>query len=292
VNPTRTIAVTGASGYVGSLIVDALSQDHRIVELIRKPCSPGQIAWSFGDAPEPLAHALREQQVDHLIHAAWDMTHRSASALEDRCVAGSARLLQACASVGVERLTFISTISAFADARSAYGRSKFMVERLFLEAGGTVLRLGLVHGEREGGMFGRLRRTARTGIFAPLIGPGSPQYLLHQQTLAAAIASAVRGAFDGETRPITLAHPQPIPLPHLLSSLAAAEGRRLLFVPTPWRVLYGLLRALETLGLNLGVRSDSVLGLVHANARPDFEPMRAHGIEPVPFTPGGRGPTP
>ena len=102
----------------------ALAGQADVVGLVRKPKSPNDIAWSFDADPAALETAVRQHEVTHLIHAAWDMNANSLSTLERDCVAGSARLFAAARAGGVSRLIFISSISAFAGARSAYGRSK------------------------------------------------------------------------------------------------------------------------------------------------------------------------
>jgi nucleoside-diphosphate-sugar epimerase len=279
------IAVTGANGYVGSLVVDALKENAKVLGLVRTPGSADQIRWSFGSDVDRIAQTLRAHGVTHMVHAAWDMKTNSEDELMKTCVAGSLGLLTACRQAGVKKRIFISTISAFEGARSSYGRSKLIVEDLFRQAQGVVLRLGLVYGNRSSGTFGNLRNIVRTARIIPLIGDGTtPQYLLHERTLAEVVRRAVRGDFDREGNPLTLAQPEPIAFRDLLRHIARSEGRRVFLVPVPWRILYLALRSVEQLGLKLNVRSDSVLSFVHQNSAPDFGTMRLHSINPIQFS--------
>jgi nucleoside-diphosphate-sugar epimerase len=262
-----TDAVTGANGYVGGVIRAALGG----VGLVRAP-GPGDVAWSFAAEPGGLADVLRARGVTRIVHAAWDMKASRPAELA-ACVEGSRRLLEAARLAGVGRFTFISTISAFEGARSAYGRVKLEVERLVLAAGGDVLRPGLVYGDGEGGMFGSLRKTVAKARVIPMIGDGSaPQYLLHEAMLAAAVRAELRGV-------VTVADPAPVAFRDLLRRIAAQEGRTVTLVPVPWQMFYAGLWGAERVGLRLGFKSDSILSFIFQNPAPDFGPMREAGLQ-------------
>jgi hypothetical protein len=49
----------------------------------------------------------------------------------------------------------------------------------------------------------------------------------------------------------------------LMTVFAARGGAKCRFVKIPWKPVYGLLRATESVGLHLPFRADSLLGLVH-----------------------------
>jgi nucleoside-diphosphate-sugar epimerase len=274
------VAITGANGYVGSVIADALQNEARILGLVRSPKGPDQILWSFDTDSKGLTNELRDRRVTHLVHAAWDMKATSLWELERSCVRGSGALFAAAESAGVQGLTFISSISAFDGARSAYGRSKLEVEAMAFQAGGAVLRLGLVYGDRGGGMFGSLQQVVRISRFVPMIGDGkTPQYLLHERELGHVIRRAVQRDFAGDGNPITVAQPQPMRFRDVLLHIAAEEGRSVSLIPVPWRILYAALWSAECLGLQLRLRSDSILSFVYQNSAPDFSQMRRYGID-------------
>lgn len=277
------IAVTGANGYVGSVLCQALVGDGHVLRLIRSPTQPDDFAWSFDTSEYDLAIYLKEKQVTYIVHAAWDMNTSRLQVLQAGCVDGSRRLVRAAQLAGTQ-LIFISTISAFAGTRSAYGRAKLEVEAMVLAAGGVVLRPGLIYGEGEGGVFGNLRRTISRAKLVPMIGSGeAPQYLLHESTLAEVVQSAVRGRLTAELGPITLAYPDPIRFCDLLRLIAGHLGRRIILLPVPWQIFYASFWTAERMGLNLGFRSDSVLSFVFQNPVPDFSQMQRLGIDPTPF---------
>jgi nucleoside-diphosphate-sugar epimerase len=274
----QIVAITGATGYVGSVIAKSLAADATVLRLVRAPQTAEDQQWSFDSPVNEIADMLRSRGVTCLIHAAWDMRANNLSELKKSCVAGSERLMVAAHQAGIKNIIFISTISAFDGARSAYGQSKLLVEKQFLNNNETVLRLGLVYGSGDGGVFGNLRRTLNTARIVPMIGNGqAPQYLLDEDSLGEVIQRAVRGEFSGQLAPITIANPQPIPFRDLLNSLAPPNKKPYL-IPIPWMLLYSGLKFAELCKLKLSFRSDSVLSFVFQNKNPDFRLQHALGL--------------
>jgi len=269
-------AITGASGYVGSRLATYLGGHFEVVPISRKPAS-GVIQWDLGQ-PRDISAELRHRRVSVLVHAAWDFTHPDASENERINVEGSRQLFESADKAGVERIIFISTISAFPGARSMYGQSKLRVEGLALPRGGAVVRPGLVWGDGPGGMFGSLAAQVAQKTMIPLIGSGRyPQYLLHEEDLGAAVLRAACGEWKCSDA-VTLAHSQPWLLRELVHSIAEAQGRKVKLLPVPWPAVYGGLKMAELAGARLGFRSDSVLSLVFQNPSPDFAPADRLGL--------------
>jgi hypothetical protein len=69
--------------------------------------------------------------------------------------------------------------------------------------------------------------------------------------------------------------------------LAQSAGSKPSFVSIPWPLVYQGLKLTEAVGLKLGFRSDSVIGLVRYNRHPDLNASLL-GVSPRPFTDWGR----
>jgi nucleoside-diphosphate-sugar epimerase len=260
-------AITGASGYVGSRIVACFFPVLDVVPMGRNVGSGG-IRWQMDSAAD-IAEELKVRGVTVLVHAAWDFGHRKAADNWKSNVDGSRSLIEAAIVAGVQRIVLVSTISAFSGARSEYGRSKLAVERMVLEAGGTVIRPGLVWGDRPGGMFGSLREQVKKGGVVPVIGDGRfAQYLVHEDDLANVVLRAAQGEFAG--RILTVANPRPWLLRDLVLRMAEEAGKTVKLIGVPWRVIYSVLRTAEFLGLKLSFRSDSVISLVYQDPAPQI----------------------
>ncbi len=284
-NSPAVCALTGSTGYVGSVLAAALGNSMKLVPLTRRELQGDSIQWEFNSGRD-ISNELRDHKVDVLVHAAWDMRANTLDELRRTAIAGSERLYAAAARAGVKRIVFISTISAFEGCRSAYGLSKLEVEKMTHAGNGLVLRPGLVYGLTPGGVFGAIRKQVQAGKMIPLIGNGrAPQFLLHEDTLKNVAQRAAAGEFDASAagEPITVAHPQPWPFRDLVGKIAEKEGRKVTLVPTPWPLLYAGLRFAEALKMKLPVRSDSVISFVYQNPRPDFSKLSQYGIHPIPF---------
>jgi nucleoside-diphosphate-sugar epimerase len=289
----KVCALTGAHGYVGSALHRGLTAaGWTVVSLSRREkLGENEIRWSLDQASHSglnaLTEELRRREVSAVVHAAWDLQLVRPRDLEGVNVQGSIRLLDAARAADVPRFVFISTISAFDEAESYYGRTKLAVEREVTRQGGVVIRPGLVYGERPGGMFGALKTQASRGAIIPLLGNGRyTQYLVHEEDLAAAVVAAV-SAEEVPQKPVTVAHPEGWPLRSLMQQLAQSAGNNPRFVSVPWPLVYQGLRLTEAAGLKLGFRSDSVIGLVRHNRHPDLNASLL-GVAPRAFTDWGR----
>jgi nucleoside-diphosphate-sugar epimerase len=285
----KVCALTGAHGYVGSALRRGLTAaGWTVVSLSRREnLAEGEIRWSLEEASasqsSALSEELRRREVSAVVHAAWDLRLVRPRDLERVNVQGSLRLLDAARAADVPRFVFISTISAFDEAESYYGQTKLAVEREVARQGRVVIRPGLVYGERPGGMFGALKAQAGTKAIIPLLGNGRyAQYLVHEEDLAAAVVAAVT-VDEVPQKPVTVAHPEGWPLRSLLQQLAQSAGNNPHFVSVPWPLVYQGLKLTEAVGLKLGFRSDSVIGLVRHNRHPDLNAALL-GISPRAFT--------
>jgi nucleoside-diphosphate-sugar epimerase len=290
---SRVCALTGAHGYVGSALRRGLTAaGWTVVSLSRREkLAQDEIRWSLNDASvsgaEALHEELRRREVSAVVHAAWDLRLVRPRDLDRVNVQGSLRLLDEARVADVQRFVFISTISAFDEAESYYGKTKLAVEREVVRQGGIVIRPGLVYGDRPGGMFGALKAQAAKGGIIPLLGNGRyAQYLVHEDDLAAVVVVAVSTERVPQ-KPVTVAHPDPWPLRPLMEHLAQSEGGEPRFISVPWPLVYQGLRFAEAAGLKLGFRSDSVIGLVRHNRHPELNASLL-GVAPRPFTDWGQ----
>lgn len=270
-------AITGASGYVGSRLASAIQRDMEVVPISRREVA-GSIRWEMQN-PTEISEELRSRGIKVLVHVAWDFTHPNAKENDRVNVEGSRQLFESADQAGVERIIFVSSISAFSGARSAYGQSKLHVESMVLERpGGVVIRPGLVWGTGPGGMFGALTKQVDSGAMIPMIGSGRyPQYLVHEEDLGDAIRKAVAGKLKSNA-PITVAHEVPWQLRDLIKDIARKQGKQVTLLPLPWPAVYAGLKAAELIGAKLNFRSDSVLSLVFQDPAPDFTPANQLGL--------------
>jgi len=264
-------AITGASGYVGKAMVREVGRrGGEAVELGRRPSRPGgaHVPYTLG-VTDP--ETIPWEGVEALIHGAYDFRLTDPQAIEEINVEGSVRLLRSAHRHGVRRGVFISSFSAFEGCRSHYGRAKLRIEAEALRLGFAVVRPGLVFGDQPGGTMGSLWKVTALSPVLPLIGDGSyPQYLVHEDDLAAFVCGLCESAGPPPARPLSAANPERVPLREVIARIAARQGKRVFLIPVPWPLVLGGARLLEALRLPSPFRSDSLIGLVYPNPAPDF----------------------
>jgi nucleoside-diphosphate-sugar epimerase len=256
-----------------------VAREWRVTRLSRRG-RPTDIHFELG-AELPSA-SLPEAKA--LIHCAYDFGQLSWSDTHRVNVAGTEALFRAARAAGVERLVYISSISAFDGCRSLYGKAKLETEGVARSFGATIIRPGLIWGASPGAMFKRLSDQVQHGRIIPLIGGGSQvQYLVHDEDLSAHVCGIADGTLAAPDGPLTIAHEQPWTFRQILEALAAASGRSVTFVPVPWRMVWGVLKLAESARVQLPFRSDSVVSLVNQNPNPSFLAQRELGLVCRPF---------
>jgi nucleoside-diphosphate-sugar epimerase len=127
-------------------------------------------------------------------------------------------------------------------------------------------------------MVGALTKAVRGLPLVPLIGNGQQMlYAVHEDDLATLIDCLISGS-ERPVGPVVAAFERGMTFRQVLKTLAAREGRRVKFLPVPWRLIWAPLRLAEALRLPLKFRSDSVISLVNQDPRPDFAATHALGV--------------
>ncbi|HEV3312562.1 MAG TPA: NAD-dependent epimerase/dehydratase family protein [Chloroflexota bacterium] len=285
----KTVAITGASGYVGSTLARHFGDaGWNVVRMIRSTHQGGDNSVPFRLGDELAPDGFRRAQVHALVHCAYDFRPVTRDEIHEINVEGSRKLLMAAQAGGVERIVVMSSISAFTGCRSLYGRAKLEIEAAAAAAGALAIRAGLVYGDGPpaGGMFGSLATSVQRGL-VPLIDGGiHPQYLIHEEDLWSLVKRFCDGDLDNPGKPVVAASARGWPLRDLLAAIARRQGRHPRFLSVPWQPVWAGLRLAELAHLPVQYRSDSVVSLVYQDRNPDFKSLAAVGITAREFSPG------
>lgn len=182
------LALTGATGFVGRAVLEAACvQGISIRALTRRPqpaCAG--VEWIEGDLGNGEALLQLAQGADAMLHIAALTNAPHAEAFESANVAGTAAVITACEAAGVERLIFVSSLSAREPGLSVYGSSKARAEERVRQSNTdwTIVRPPAVYGPGDKDMLD-LFRAAKWGI-VPL-PPAGRTSLIHVADLAAAL---------------------------------------------------------------------------------------------------------
>ena len=255
-----TIAITGASGFVGSALAARFTaKGWTTIGLARHPA--GTFEYRRYDLRDPICPPDLLRGADVLVHAAYVKRVAGVDALAVN-LAGARNLMAAATVAGVSHRVFLSSLSARPEAVSDYGRQKLAIEELFLAEGGAAIRAGLVLG--SGGVFGPLRDHILARLPIPLFGGGhQPVQTVHIDDLLAALEVVVAGRLQGR---FVVAEPKPLSYRQFCQALADAAGIPARFVSVPfWFARLGV-QIGELLRLSLPVTRDNLLGLQSAAA--------------------------
>ncbi len=211
-----------------------------------------------------------------VVHCAYDLSTDAGA--HARNVAAALALRDAAHKAGA-RFMFISSMSAHAEALSAYGRSKWEIEQSIGAGEDAVIKPGIIVG--AGGLYSRIRASLVRMPIVPLFyGGNQPIQPIAVDDLVSATWRLIRERRVGTW---ALGTPDPITLRDLYRRILRALGRRAHFLPVPGEFALRSLRFAERCRIRLPVTSDNLLGLKCLRAFDVQTAIRDLGIELLPL---------
>jgi dihydroflavonol-4-reductase len=272
--PTDTILITGATGFVGSHVVEAIAGRARVRALVR-PSSRREHLISHGIELVPAALEDVESvhravaSADVVIHlaAATRAVHESAFARAN--AQGTQVIVDAvlAAERAPRRLVYLSSLAAVGPARNgrpvgphdtpapltAYGRTKLAGEQISQQAAAVsqvvVLRAPAVYGPRERDIYDFFRM-AQLGILIVPSGPPRRLQMIHVADLARAVVLAATG--DDVRGVYHIAEPRAYVWADVARLVAKAVGRKARLVTVPAGLIAAAGAVSEGLGRLMG----------------------------------------
>lgn len=240
-----TVAITGASGFVGRHVAQKLiAGGWHVRALVRRRDAglPDGAVAVPGNLDDTASLARLVAGADAVVHCAGVVGATNRAGFQAVNVDGAARLAAAAAgAVKPPRFIHMSSLAAREPALSAYGASKLDGEQAVMGHGDshncTILRPAAVYGPGDRAILAFFRQW-RAGFMVVPAGDAQRLSLIHGADLAAAVAALLAtGNGGGATFEIGDRHPDG----HGWRDLAAAGGRalarRVTCIPTPRAVL-------------------------------------------------------
>ena len=233
------ILLTGATGFIGSHLLDTLLADgHQVVALARHAgAARAGVQWlhaDFASDTTPAAWLARLHGIDAVINAVGIFREHARQRFDTLHTAAPIALFQACASAGVGTVIQLSALGADSEARSAYHLSKKAADDVLarLPLRGVIVQPSLVYG--KDGISARAFRTLASMPLALRFGT-APQLVqpIHVDDLCAAIVGLLHAPQAGR---IALVGPRALPFTDYLATLRTGMGLgqlRVLTLPGP-----------------------------------------------------------
>lgn len=188
-----TIAVTGATGFVGQALLDrALETGLTVKALTRRDQLPRDgVEWVSGDLESAEALRALMRGAEAVIHVAGVVN--DAARFESGNVLGTLNVIEAAKAEGVQRFIHVSSLSAREPELSAYGVSKARAEKLIKASGldWTIVRPPGIYGPRDVDYF-EMFRLARWGVM-PVPPKEGRASIIHVDDLARLLLALVPG---------------------------------------------------------------------------------------------------
>jgi nucleoside-diphosphate-sugar epimerase len=230
-----TIAITGATGFIGGTLIKQLASAGWQVKALVRPASVhkqpinGRINWIRGDLADGESLQRLVHGADVIVHCAGAVRGASRQDFNRVNVDGMARLAQAAAGLKPPvRFLLMSSLAAREPQLSAYAASKQQGERVLMATAGklnwVIFRPTAVYGPGEREMMPVLRLMAK-GI-APLMGSGNGRFsLLYAEDLAGAVMHWLeRGRDQKVTYELHDGHPGGYSWQELVETVARLRG--------------------------------------------------------------------
>ncbi|WP_405219322.1 TIGR01777 family oxidoreductase [Agrococcus sp. Ld7] len=294
--PSKTIAVTGSSGLIGTALTAFLtSGGHRVIRLVRREAGDGERRW---DPQAPAADLL--EGVDAVVHLAgasifgrFDDAHRHR--IRSSRIGPTRLLAERAAASGVGTFVSASAIGWYGSDRGESSLAEtsgagegFLADVVAdweteAKAGdaqgvrGVQVRTGLVLSGR-GGMLHVLRPIYQAGLGGPLAGGQHWQSWIDFDDLVDVYARAI---FDDRVEgPVNAVSPQAVRQEEFAAELAGVLHRPAV-LPTPSigpRLLLGQQGMQEVALANQHVVPEALAALDHRFRRPRLEDALRHQL--------------
>ena len=259
----RTILLTGATGFLGSHVADALVAEGWTVRCtVRKTSNPRWIESLpvervTADVRSAEALAVALDGIDVVVHSAGLTRAKSDADYQRVNAEGTQALALGAVDAGVRRFVLVSSLAARGPDRrasdrgpagdrptSAYGESKLAGERRLFQAlteqtgtmQGVILRPGGIYGPRDEDSL-NLFKVAKTGMMPVPTSKGRLQPVYVKDVAEAVVRAVARP--DVDLKPIPIVGPEIVSWADMGEALGNAVGKPVRLVKIPdavWQV--------------------------------------------------------
>ncbi|MFN0133695.1 MAG: NAD(P)H-binding protein [Phycisphaerales bacterium] len=313
--PDLTIAVTGATGFVGRCVVrELLSRGWHVHALVRDHAKAAatlprndRLRLVAGDVATPAALAALVAATSACVNTIGIIRETGSATFQRAHVDATRGLIDACRDAGTRRFVHISALGVRDHAPTRYQQTKFTAEQLLRRSGldWTILRPSLIHGPE--GEFIRLAKGWASGgkppffflpyfvggglasdvPLAPLKRDAASVQPVAVEDVARAVAAAIERP-DAIGEVYNLVGPETLTWPDVLTAIRdAVPGSRPDLEPRPIQSEHAVIAAIAAKAVGLGSLLPFDAGMATMGAEDSTaEADKARidlGLAPAPF---------
>ena len=278
------VLVTGASGFTGSVTVQALIKHNIDVRcFVRRssclnflPTAKVEIAFGDLDQPETLLKALRG--TDTLVNiASLGFGH-------------APEIVSTIRHAGINRCLFISTTAIFTQLNAASKDLRIAAERAITESGldYTILRPTMIYGSSRDRNICRLIGYLVKYPIIPIFGNGNN---LQQPVYVGDVAQAITKVLSSEVtrrKSYNIAGANTLTYNEMIDTVSALLGRRINKIHLPEKPVTFWLSFMEKAGITFPIKAEQVLRLNEDKCFDNSNAIRDFGYQPRTFLDGLR----
>lgn len=232
-----TVAVTGATGFVGAHLIKTLVGEGWTVRALARSSQPplDGVTWVSGKLEDEASLRSLVSGCDSCIHVAGAIKARSRDEFAHANIGGTERMLAAATAAGLKRFIHVSSLAAREPMLSDYAWSKAQAEetvRQRQDLAWAIVRPPAVYGPADKETL-TLFKTARLGL-APLPNRQARLSLIHVTDLCTALTACLKADnIFSQTFEVHDGAPGGYSLLELYMRIGQALGRRVVAVPVP-----------------------------------------------------------
>jgi len=278
------IMVTGASGFIGTHLVAAMSKDPAVDNIFALYRNKEQIAFIpkvntvIGDL-DSLPSLNVDARIDIIIHLAGYFKTESKNLCEKINVQGTKNTISFCKNNGIPRIIFFSTINVNLKTKGRYAASKAEAEQIVKNSGieYMIVRPSLVYGGRTGSL-GKIIDYAEKFPILPILGSGrAKEQPIHINELVELTLMMIRDFKPGAE--IYAAGRDAMPFSALVKSIGNCIGKKVRIMPVPAKPVYWLIKLVEKAGLHPGLSSEQVAHMSQDLTADMTETLKLYPVE-------------
>lgn len=256
------VFITGINGFIGKNLKNYFSKlGHTVFGSVSKKENAEESLGVYFINLEGECKETIFKSIDTIIHLAYDRTPGSM----ETNINGTIEIALKAQKAGVSRQVFVSSYSAFSEARSEYGKAKFILESYFHKNKHSIIRPGLVLG--SGGLSARISNLVEKFPIIPLLGGGTqPIPIITIKDLSSCISEIlINERPDGEWN---LFYEDFSSLRELVSLISKNRNKKRFMLPIPIGIVYPPLWIIDKLHIPFPISLENLRGYSANSASP------------------------